>query len=457
MAGGNEEDDDGSGNSNGSLLFEGKQFWLSQNVPQRSRFKELIEANGGIVRLQEKDADIKLVDHTRKNLPSDTYVLPFVRWSWESKLKTQDTPLNLWKTLSEEENWQTWKLTELDLPHPDLWEQHTSQLELTRSPTQYKTTNYYGTGCKPEKVGPYLPRLALCEYCFVICLRFLATLSIHDILGNLTGIGQAPAEPGSTTRQFQVPGPAPAKSHERCENAPATTKKIDARKRKRSPDGDEPDRTEGQRTDDRPKKRPAPATLPEKSTTAARHRVHEEHPTHTEPEVATASKRTDQQRKEEPKPKDKGGATVVQVHKTQQPSEAPDSIPNNFLFELPFFPSSPESQEERPQEQDIDTWIDDRLRTGRADNEEQVIEALQCTSMDPRLADKVLEYLAAGKGIPEDMPGVWTPEDDECVEVGDSRAIERVLKKHGSEAFEARWNYLSMARAAGLSGGGMGD
>lgn len=165
MAGGNEEDDDGSGNSNGSLLFEGKQFWLSQNVPQRSRFKELIEvcfytfvlfyskltvlqANGGIVRLQEKDADIKLVDHTRKNLPSDTYVLPFVRWSWESKLKTQDTPLNLWKTLSEEENWQTWKLTELDLPHPDLWEQHTSQLELTRLPTQYKTTNYYGTGCK---------------------------------------------------------------------------------------------------------------------------------------------------------------------------------------------------------------------------------------------------------------------------------------------------------------------
>ena len=67
-------------------LFEGKQFWLSQNIPQRSRFKELIQVtlpyfqiefaksnsvqqHGGIIRLQEKDADILLVDHARKNLP----------------------------------------------------------------------------------------------------------------------------------------------------------------------------------------------------------------------------------------------------------------------------------------------------------------------------------------------------------------------------------------------------
>lgn len=76
-----------------SSLFQGKQFWLSQNIPQRSRFKELItvcmlhltllyrvvvrrltlvKSHGGIVRLQEKDADVKLVDHTKKNLPADT-------------------------------------------------------------------------------------------------------------------------------------------------------------------------------------------------------------------------------------------------------------------------------------------------------------------------------------------------------------------------------------------------
>ncbi|KAH1434645.1 hypothetical protein KXX32_009849 [Aspergillus fumigatus] len=451
MAGGNEEDDDGSGNSNGSLLFEGKQFWLSQNVPQRSRFKELIEANGGIVRLQEKDADIKLVDHTRKNLPSDTYSFKFVEDSvrrgeladLEAYRAGPSAPRPVGAThISTRAHKIAYSIQDDQL----LWDWVQAYEKDPRAPISGNLIY--------KQLAEKHPRHTWQSYRD----RYLKRLRGKSRPGGESAsTGQAPAEPGSTTRQFQVPGPAPAKSHERCENAPATTKKIDARKRKRSPDGDEPDRTEGQRTDDRPKKRPAPATLPEKSTTAARHRVHEEHPTHTEPEVATASKRTDQQRKEEPKPKDKGGTTVVQVHKTQQPSEAPDSIPDNFLFELPFFPSSPESQEEPPQEQDIDTWIDDRLRTGRADNEEQVIEALQCTSMDPRLADKVLEYLAAGKGIPEDMPGVWTPEDDECVEVGDSRAIERVLKKHGSEAFEARWNYLSMARVAGLSGGGMGD
>jgi telomeric repeat-binding factor 2-interacting protein 1 len=258
-------------------------------------------------------------------------------------------------------------------------------------------------------------------------------------------------------RQSQVPGTTSAESHERrSENAPETTERVEARKRKRSPEVGEPGRIEGQGTHARPKKRPTPATLPEKSISTAHHRVLEEHPTHSEPIVTTVSKRTDQQRNEEPKAKDTGGATTVHSHETQLPSDNPDSIPDNFLLELPFFPSSPEPQGEPSQEEDIDTWIEDRLRTGKADNEEQVIEALQCTSMDPSLADKVLEYLAAGKGIPEDMPGVWTPEDDECVEVGNSRAVERVLKKHGSEAFEARWNYLSMARAAGLSGG-MGD
>jgi hypothetical protein len=67
--------------------------------------------------------------------------------SYESKLKSSVTHSNLWKTLSGEEHWQTLKLTELDLPHPDLWEQHTSQLELTRSHTHYKMTSCYGTGC----------------------------------------------------------------------------------------------------------------------------------------------------------------------------------------------------------------------------------------------------------------------------------------------------------------------
>ena len=53
-------------------LFQDMKFWLSHTIPQRSRFISQIDANGGIVVNLEKDADVKLVDHTRKVLPPDT-------------------------------------------------------------------------------------------------------------------------------------------------------------------------------------------------------------------------------------------------------------------------------------------------------------------------------------------------------------------------------------------------
>lgn len=70
--------------------------------------------------------------------------------------------------------------------------------------------------------------------------------------------------------------------------------------------------------------------------------------------------------------------------------------------------------------------------------------------MDPYLADKVLDRLIAGEGVPDDIPGVWTADDDKCMEGKDARSIERVLNKHGMEFFEGRWDYLGKARAAGL-------
>ncbi|KAL8889774.1 MAG: hypothetical protein Q9215_003016 [Flavoplaca cf. flavocitrina] len=47
-------------------LFQGAKFWLSQKVPQRSRFIEQVKANGGEVTPLEKEADVKIVDHARK-------------------------------------------------------------------------------------------------------------------------------------------------------------------------------------------------------------------------------------------------------------------------------------------------------------------------------------------------------------------------------------------------------
>ncbi|KAL9130851.1 MAG: hypothetical protein Q9217_001052 [Psora testacea] len=54
-------------------LFEGIKFWLSQKVPQRSRFVGDVRTNGGEVVPLEKQADFKIVDHARKEALPGTY------------------------------------------------------------------------------------------------------------------------------------------------------------------------------------------------------------------------------------------------------------------------------------------------------------------------------------------------------------------------------------------------
>lgn len=97
---------------------------------------------------------------------------------------------------------------------------------------------------------------------------------------------------------------------------------------------------------------------------------------------------------------------------------------------------------------DVDTWIDERLSRGVDEN--HVFDALRCTSMVPDMADKVLKHLAAGNGIPDDVPGVWTADDDRCLQAEERANVERALTKHGAEFVKERWEYYRMAREAGL-------
>lgn len=122
-----------------------------------------------------------------------------------------------------------------------------------------------------------------------------------------------------------------------------------------------------------------------------------------------------------------------------------------IFLELPFLPSSPASEvadDDISDAPSVDTWIDQRLALGA--KESHVFDALRCTSMVPEMADKVLKYLTAGKGIPDDMPGVWTAEDDSCLQAGEYSRVQRALTKHGEEAYKDRWEYFSMARQTGL-------
>ncbi|KAJ5928909.1 hypothetical protein N7466_007865 [Penicillium verhagenii] len=138
-------------------------------------------------------------------------------------------------------------------------------------------------------------------------------------------------------------------------------------------------------------------------------------------------------------------------NQTAQPQNEAKMVASLF-FEMPFPPSSPEPEPQQDEDEDeydsypdIDSWIDARLARGDVELP-IVLEALQCTSMNPEYAEKVIAQYAAGKGIPYDMPGVWTAEDDKCLEGSNQRDIKALFDKHGEELCEARFEFLALMR-----------
>ncbi|KAL2044942.1 hypothetical protein N7G274_002717 [Stereocaulon virgatum] len=62
-------------------LFRGIKFWVSQKVPQRARFINDVKVNGGEVVPLEKQADVKIVDHARKEALPGTHSYTFIEKS----------------------------------------------------------------------------------------------------------------------------------------------------------------------------------------------------------------------------------------------------------------------------------------------------------------------------------------------------------------------------------------
>lgn len=151
----------------------------------------------------------------------------------------------------------------------------------------------------------------------------------------------------------------------------------------------------------------------------------------------------------------------IAASKALQTTEPPQTEPTNntqdavdpLFLEMPFLPSSPEPEDGEETDEselpDVDGWIDSQLARGNAD-ESTIISVLRSANMDQELAERVLEQWDPQKGIPDDVPGIWTAEDDRCLEGQDARGIQRVLVKHGQEASNSRWEYLRMARERGM-------
>ncbi|PYH45093.1 putative transcription factor Rap1 [Aspergillus saccharolyticus JOP 1030-1] len=498
-------------------LFRGKHFWLSHNVPQRNRFKELIEQNGGSIRLFERDAEIKLVDHKRKNLPPDTYSFKFVEDSLREGRMQNLEPYRAGPSEARPVGASYIPTRNHKVPYTIaddqvLWD-WVQQYE--RDPTASIAGNKIY-----QELATKNPRHTFQSYRD----RYLKRLRGRPRPGGMPKVSTqhetatqevAPAQITTSTAQPGTPA-RPPQEH----NAASTSGMPIYRKRKRTSEARDMSEPTDQANHPEPKNR-AVEPLPEvpKSAASCLQSKDKEPVMHEQPSSKASADLsvTDNDPLPRTQTVNKGGrprkrtARIVPYNQKwrkerlqgndeepnlpQQPTsngsaggKRPPSVTNGtnhgivlpegrtqteqprdyinhpqippeidpLFLQLPFLPSSPEPEtipehQVHVPEQDIDTWMDRRLRLRSSRvNEAQLIEALRCTSMDPGLADKVLEFLVAGKGIPDDMPGVWTSADDRCVEGKDGRGIERVLKKHGAEAFNARWEYLSMARASGL-------
>ncbi|KAF2210828.1 hypothetical protein CERZMDRAFT_44672 [Cercospora zeae-maydis SCOH1-5] len=84
----------------------------------------------------------------------------------------------------------------------------------------------------------------------------------------------------------------------------------------------------------------------------------------------------------------------------------------------------------------------------RGHDESAIIQAAKCTSLQLELAELVLMHIRGGKGVPNDVPGVWTEYEDEQLEGGNARAIRLLENKHGWDACRTRLDYLEKYRDA---------
>lgn len=95
---------------------------------------------------------------------------------------------------------------------------------------------------------------------------------------------------------------------------------------------------------------------------------------------------------------------------------------------------------------DFETYVATMTVRGGYD-EVTILDALQCTSMRPELAELVLLERKAGRGVPGDVAGVWTEDEDKVAESGDARSLRRLQEKHGWDEMVERMKFLEEWRS----------
>lgn len=92
----------------------------------------------------------------------------------------------------------------------------------------------------------------------------------------------------------------------------------------------------------------------------------------------------------------------------------------------------------------LGTYIDTMVLRGY--KESSVIAALKRTSMRPDLAELVLLDEKSGKGLPKDIAGIWSEDEDQIVESGNARGLRKLDEKHTWKEVEERMLFLQTWR-----------
>ncbi|RMY77293.1 hypothetical protein D0863_01423 [Hortaea werneckii] len=159
-----------------------------------------------------------------------------------------------------------------------------------------------------------------------------------------------------------------------------------------------------------------------------------------------------QLRQSEPETRETTPRSTRRLEK-QPPREASGPAPPTFppprhRTTRPVPSSSSTSAQPLATDAEIETFLTTmQVRYGSGDS--SAIAALKRTSMRPDLAELVVLEAKAGRGLPHDLPGVWSEAEDRALEGGDARLLRRVEAKHGWEEVLARLEFLGEWRAVG--------
>ncbi|KAM5452841.1 hypothetical protein MaudCBS49596_003149 [Microsporum audouinii] len=492
----------------GSPLFKNMKFWLSKSVPQRAHMKHQIEAYGGRVVILEKDADVLLVDHLRKDNPPGTYSYQFVERSIRLGLLQELNkflvgmprgsvrqpamgPAKRYRepfTAKDDQILYDWMkpfeqaggavsgnkiYQKLEAQHPShTWQSWRERyLKKVRGLPRPGSAHTGPDSSTPGQSGPQpeTPKLSIpasqlqyggfTERDMELLLRnapriLMVSPDAEDEMWSEIAENEDKHSAMEWKNYFhtfvrpiyesKLKNKKNTKS--RHSNISGTTERIHAdadtmsdeqkggiggdiqmpkgKRRRTLPDSFRPADLPTRVDDQNQNKRRATGSSPSQSFTANQLTVSSPLPATTRPGI------------HEPDMRSQRYETTSEAIAQKQKQSSP-LVPRTQTTNV---------EEHSPMEdgaQEVDEWIRSRVQRSQGLlSEDQVRKALRCTTMDDVLADKVLGYFQAGKGIPTNMRGVWTEEDDAAIQGEDPRAIAHVEEKHGREEFDARFEHL---------------